>query len=833
MPKASPLQESFSTGEISPLLLGRVGMDRYKAALKICLNYIPTIQGGLTRRPGTTFVAETKGNAIARMIPFEFSTTQAYIIEFTNQKIRFYKDHGQILNLALAPYEIDSPYLQADLFDLKYTQSDDVLYIVHPDYPPAKLERFAHANWTLSVIDFLDGPYLAVNTTTTTLTPSASTGAGITVTAGPSTTITNAANNGSGLIRITSVAHGLASDQKLRITGVLGTVEANGAWKINVIDADTYDLKGSVFTNAYISGGTANPAVFELTDIGRLVRTKEGAVWGYFKVTAVTNEYTVTADVIKDLTNNSAKLNWRLGVWSEALGYPSAVTFHEDRLFFGGSASFPQRLDGSNTGDYENFAPSDTAGTITASNAVSFSLNSNDVNATEWIAADEKGMLSGTVGGEWVVRASSLSEALSPTNVSAKRATSYGSNGVQPVSVGKAVLFVQRAGQKLREMTYFFDVDGFRATDLTVLSEHITESGIKQIAYQKEPQSLIWCVRNDGVLACMTYERDLDNVKVGWSRQILGGRSDLANTNAQVESVATIPSPDGQSNELWVVVKRTVNGTVKRYVEYMAKIFQDSDLQRDAFFVDSGLTLDNPITVTAITQANPAVVTAAGHGLANGDKLNLSMIKGMTDLNGVNFVIANVTINNFSLRNVDNTADINSTAMPAYVSGGEARKRVTNIAGLAHLEGETVSILSDGASLPDQVVTGGAIVLSTPAAVVHVGLGYNSDAQMVRQEAGAADGTALGKTRRTQRMGMLLHRSLGLKVGMGFDKLTELTFRTSADPMTRAPGLFSGIISEDIEADYDFQNEFCWRQSQPLPSTILAVMPQITTQDRG
>lgn len=840
MPKVSPIQSSFNAGEFSPLLYGRVDSDRYKAGLATCLNYIPTIQGGLTRRPGTMYVSEVKDNSLtARLMPFEFSTTQAYMLEFGNQYIRFFKDNAIITNTAVnitnatqaSPvvitsnahgfsngdrvvitgvsgmvelnnrefvvagvtantfnltltgslanvdgtgytaytsggtaaevYEISSPYLTADLFEIKYTQSADVLYLVHPDYAPRKLTRTGHTAWTLSVIDFLDGPYLPTVSDKATLTPSASTGSGVTVTASS----TSGINNDTG---------------------------------------------------------------FQTTDVGRLIRMKEGSTWGYCEITGRTSTTVVTVTVINTLTNTNPKTSWRLGVWSDTTGYPQTVNFHEDRLFFGGPEDYPQRLDGSRSGDYENFAPSDTDGTITSSHAVSFSFNSNDVNMIRWITSDEKGLLAGTVGGEWVTRPSSQSEALSPTNITAKKTTSYGSANIQPVQSGKATLFVQRAQRKVREMTYFFDVDGFRASDVTVLAEHISESGIVQLAYQKEPQSLVWAVRDDGVLACMTYERDLDAVRVGWSRHILGGYSDLNESAPQVESVAVIPSPDGTREEVWLVVKRYVNGKVRRFVEYMTKIFQDDDEQRAAYFVDGGLTYDDPKSFTAITASNPAVVTHLSvHGYSNGDQIVVTNAVGMEELNGQTFTVANKTAFTYELLATD------TSGYAASATGGETRKYVTQVSGLFHLEGETVQLLCDGAVQPDVTVSGGKITLTHQAATVHIGYSYNSDGQLLRLEAGAADGTAIGKTRRIHRIGFLLHRTLGLAIGPNFDSLTQITFRTAADPMTRAPALFSGILSETIDSDYDFENQLCWRQSQPLPSTILAVMPQLITQDRG
>ncbi len=841
MPKVSPLQGNFNTGEVSPLLFGRVDQERYASSLAKCLNYIPTIQGGLIRRSGTMFVSEVKTSSKAtRLVRFEFSTTQAYMLEFGDQYIRFYKDNGLItltaqnitaitkanpavvtysgadtyangdrivitgvsgmtqvnnrefivanvnagantfeLQTVLAAnvnstnyttyvsggsiaevYEIASTYLEANLFQLKFTQSADVLYIVHPSYPPRKLSRTAHTTWTLTTIDFLDGPYLNANTGATTLTPSAATGAGVTLTA--------------------SAVTGINDD-----------------------------------------------AGFASTDVGRLIRIKEGSAWGYVKITGWTSTTVVTVTVVNTLTNTSAKVNWRMGVWSGTTGYPACVVFYEDRLFFAGTPDSPQRLDGSKSGDYENFAPSEVDGSIAANNAVGFALNANDVQVIRWMTSDEKGLLSGTVKAEWVVRPSSQNEALSPTNITAKQATSYGSSDIQPVQADKATIFVQRAGRKVRELIYFYDVDGFKAPDLSVLSEHITQTGIVEWAYQRQPQSIIWAVRNDGVLCAMTYERDLDALRVGWARHIVGGYSDAAQSDALVESVSVIPSADGERDDVWLIVQRRINGATKRYVEYIAKSFDDEDAQRDAFFVDCGLSYDNPLTITAATKANPVVITSNSHGLANGDRVLILDVLGMDDLNGEIYTVANQAANTFEL------SGVNGTAFGTYVSSGFARKLISTVSGLNHLEGESVAVLADGAVQPNKTVTAGVITLSSSAATVQIGYGFNSDGQMVRLEAGSQDGTALGKKRRTHHVGFLLHRSLGMQIGLGFDELTRLTFRTSADSMSRAPDLFSGIISESLDADYDYDNQVCWRQDQPLPSMVLAVMPQLITQDNG
>lgn len=842
MPKVSPMQTSFGGGEFSPLLNGQVELDRYRQALEKCLNYIPSLQGGLVRRSGTYYVAEVKDSTkTTRLVPFEFSTTQAYILEFGDLYIRFYRNNGQIFS-GMSAYEIVTPYVAADLFNLRFTQSNDILYICHPGYAPRALSRTGHTSWTLTTIDFQDGPYLPDNITAWSLTPGAATGTGQTLKSGATVAITATANNGAGLIRVTAVAHGKATGDMVGIDGIVGTVEGNGSWTITKITADTFDLVGSAFVNAWVSGGLVRPAVFVSTDVGRLIRLREGSVWGWAKIASFVNYGSVTIDIQSTLTNTNAKTHYRLGVWSATTGYPSCVTFHEDRLGFAGSTNYPQRLDLSCTADYYNFRPSDTAGTVIASDALSFTFNSNDVNVTRWIQSDEKGLLAGTAGGEWLVRPSNQGEALTPTNITAKRSTKYGSANVQAIQVGKAILFLQKAGRKVRELSYSFDVDGFRATDLTLLAEHVTQTGVVEMTAVDEPQPILWGVRTDGYLAALTYERDVDTFKVGWHRHLIGGSSDAAGSHAIVESAAVIPSSDGTRDELWLLVKRYINGAAQRYVEYMKPMFDDETEQKDAFFVDCGLTYDTPKTITGISTAAQAVVTSVAHGFVNGDKLLLSDIIGLIDpddesdepdspLNGQSVLVANKTNDTFKMTDLDGNY-ISSADLSAYGSGGEARKFVSTISGLDHLEGQVVDILADGAVQPSKTVTAGAITLTASATTVHIGFGYRSDGKMLRLNAGAADGTSIGKTQRSHRVGIMLHRSLGLKIGPSFDSLTPITFRKTSDKKSRAVPLFTGILSEEFEGDYDFENQFCFRQEQPLPSMVLALMPQMVTQDR-
>lgn len=686
MAKVAPLQATFNRGEFTPLLYGRVDVDQYKGALAKCLNHIPLVQGPLTRRPGTKFVAEVKNSDdTTRLVRFEFSTTQAYILEFGDLYFRVYKDHGQIVDGSSNAVEVTTPYSASDVAKLRFAQSNDTLYVAHPDHAPRKITRTSHTAWTIETIDFLDGPYLVANTTSTTLGLSATTG---------SVTVTASA-----------------------VTG--------------------------------INGGDG----FQSTDVGRLIRWKDAAGnWTWLKITARTSTTVVTATIEgADASATTATTNWRLGLWCDTLGYPVAVTFFEDRLGWGGAAGAPGRFDLSQSGLYETMAPSDADGTVADDDAVSYTLGSTDVQNIMWMIDNEKGLLVGTVSGEWLVRPSTQGEALTPTNVKAAQSTDRGSADVPVVRAGKAVLFIQRAGRKLCESAYVYEDDGFRAPDMTIYAQHITTGGMTDLAYQREPQSIVWAVRDDGTLLGFTYERTQS--VLGWHRHTLGGASDADGTAAKVESIAVIPAPDGTRDEIWMIVQRYIDGATKRYIEYMTKLWERGDDQTDAFFVDCGLTYDS---------------TAA-----------------------------------------------------------------TTITGLDHLEGETVTILADGATHPAKTVSGGAITLDRSASTVQIGYGYNSDAQMLRLDVGAANGTALGKTQRSHRVAFLLHDSLGIQVGRDFDNLIRLPFRTSADDLGAAVPLFSGIKDDFTwEGDYTTDNYVCWRFDQPLPGTVLAVMPQLLTQDR-
>jgi hypothetical protein len=277
---------------------------------------------------------------------------------------------------------------------------------------------------------------------------------------------------------------------------------------------------------------------------------------GIVKINSVaTNGLTASATVVEwlgaDSLGNKKTTLWTEPGFSGQTGYPRSVAMHEQRLCYGGTSSQPNTIWCSAIDDFENFQ----TGT-TAADAVQFTLAASEGNRINWMYSQSQ-LLIGTSGDEWTIGSADSTQALSATNVQANRQSSYGSKYMKAALVNDVLLFVQRNGRKVRELVYELNKDGWVAPDLTLLAEHITNGEIVDIAYQQQPDAVLWCVRGDGTLIAMTYERD--QKVVGWHRHVIAD-------NADVESVATIYG-NGTEDEVWMVVKRRVAGQDYRTIE--------------------------------------------------------------------------------------------------------------------------------------------------------------------------------------------------------------------------------------------------------------------------
>lgn len=587
MAVSTPSQTNFNAGEFSPWMVARVGLEQYSNGCAELANFIPLVQGPALRRSGIRYVAPIKAEEDRTWLyPFRFSDDTAFILEFGNQYIRFYTNHFRVETSPGVPYEVASPYTSASLtnsdgtFRLSMEQSGDVIYIAHGDYWTRKLTRIANTNWTLALADFKGGPFIGVNPDETrTVYASAATGTGITVTA--STAIFNANHVGSLFLIEQKKTDTVTHWEVGKTIGATGLERRNG---------------GNIYQSASTgTTGTAQPVHLE----GSRYDGDAGVLWEYLhsgygvvKITAIGGGgTTATADVVTRIPSSAvgsgnATTRWSFAEWNEERGYPSHVTFYNERL----ALLRGTQLWLSVVADFEDFSNRDGAD-VTADMAISIDIASDQINDAAWVAPGNQ-LLVGSVGNEFAVSPLSNADPLGPANIEAKQQTAHGSRQVRPVRVNDSLLFVQRAGRKLREIRYSFDTSSYSTNDLTVLADHITKGQIVQLAFQQEPHAIVWSCCNDGSLLGFTFNRE--QRVTGWHRHPVGG------TGATVESVATIPSPYGDRDELWMIVRRDINGATHRYVEYMERDWNQAEGStiEDAFFVDSGLTYDGaPATV--------------------------------------------------------------------------------------------------------------------------------------------------------------------------------------------------------------------------------------------
>ena len=843
MPRTTLALSSFVSGEFSAKLDGRTDFEKYSSGCKTMENMLVHPQGASTRRVGTQFISEVKdSSAKTRLIPFEFSTTQTYMLEFGNQYIRFFKDKGQITEgnktitgitaanpavvtssshgysngdfviitgvvgmtqvngktfkvadkttntfelqdvdgtdinssaytayssggIANKIYQITTSYTTAQLFDLKFAQSADVLYITHNSHEVSKLSRTGHTSWSLDEIEFTDGPYLSQNTTATTMTPGATSGDDVTLTASAST--------------------------------------------------------------------------FASTDVGRLINFSNG----YAKVRSYTSATVVKIDIKDNFDNTSAVTTWKLGAFSDTTGHPSCVSFFEQRLVFAGTTDEPQTLYFSKSGDYENM----TTGT-NADDAMVYTIASNQVNAIRYLKA-VRTLIVGTSGGEWTVSADGTDAAVTPSNVTIKKQSSYGSSTVDAQPAGNATLFLQRAKRKIRELAYDFDVDGYTAPDLTILNETVTDSGINEMAYQQSPDSNLWCVREDGILACLTYQRS-DNV-VAWSRHKVGGIgqectitvSDYANIANGTKLIFTKSNGD----EVTFTSTTGTAGTGEFKTETNNNTTADNIYS--AINAHADFTVANPsaavVTIRESSHEATGFLTCKSN---DPDRLTVQdesfpVVESIASISGALnedelWLTVKRIINGSTRRYVECFSDFDFDETTStdfhFVDSGLSYDgtATTSITGLDHLEGQTVQILADGSTHADKIVSSGAITLDRSSKKVKVGLGYNSILQTMRIEGGSAEGTGQGKVKRISKVVIRLFNTVGVKCGPSLTNLETVPFRTtSSDLDTPVSTLLAGDKTVEFTDDYNSDGFIFVKQDQPLPLSLLALYPTFVISD--
>ena len=835
------IQPNLAGGEVSDAIAARVDIDKYKTSVYKCENFFPLVHGGLTNRPGLQFIAEAKGTGTTRLIPFEYNTTQTYVLELGDQYIRVFKDAGQVLDTSVSltitgataadpvvittstshglsagesvyitgvagmtqlngrtfnitsltattfsiqnsaaadvdgssytaytsggtadkVFELATPYAAADIFDLEYVQSADVMTITHPNYAPRDLTRTDHDAWTLSTITFA---------------PSQAAPTGVSVTAtGGSTTFTYA---------VTAVNEETL-EESLPATGSSSTSK-DAAWD------------NTVTWTVAAGAGTYN-----------IYREKNG-IYGFVGRAEGTSFNDDNIDPDGADTPPKAR-----NPFNGAGDYPSTVGYHQQRRIFANTDNDTQKFFMSQTGNISNMSFSSPQ---KDDDAITVTIASRQVNEIRhFVSLSDLVIL--TSGGEWLVEG--IDGVITPSGIQVKPQSYYGSTNLTPIVAGDIVIYMQ-PGQTVRDLGYKYESDSYSGNDLSVLARHLFDyNSVSDWSFAQAPHNLIWCVRDDGICLSLTYSRE-QNV-FGWSRH---------STQGDFKSVAAIR--EGDDDFSYFLVQRTVNGSTMRYVERM-QTRDFTDIQ-DSFFVDSGLTLDNPVDISGFTNANPVVITTAtAHGLTNGDTVDISGIKVSdssttrgwaydTDLEGSGYTVANVTSTTFELQN--NGSNVDGTSFSVYHSGGKVREAVTSISGLWHLEGQSVVALGNGYVERNLTVSNGGITLQNKASRVHVGLPYTSEMQTLRIDNGNVLDTIQGRNKKISRLSIRFEQSLGGWYGPDLDHMREIKYGLPAQ-YGQTPDWITGDKDLTMSPSWNKDGQIVVQQRDPLPMTLLALIPEV------
>ena len=882
------VQSSFTSGELAPSLYGRVDFNRYYTGLRTCRNFLIRQFGGVSNRPGTRMICPTKyPNKATRLIEFEFSTTQTYVLEFGDYYMRVIKDGGQVLTDAGAIYELTTIYPEADLALLKTVQSADVMTICHPNYPPQQLSRTGHNVWSLAPFDNLQGPFQDINVvstktvyvnavtgnttvtaseaiftadmvgqmmyieqspdslirkwevqkamvlnevrragshyykvvvagTTGTVRPDHEEGIGydgdpgvgwkylhsgygiLLITGFTSTTVvtgtvlkqlpdqvlSGAATKAIGTltpgdpgseeplvaatpVTITIAGHGYVNGESVTLSGITGTIGANGTWPITVLDVDTFTI------DCYAT-------------------EPWGATGFCTKVQTALPSY-----------------KWAIEAWGGDKEYPGTTCYFNQRQFFGGSVAQPQTFWASQVSGFTSFA---TSIPLLDDDALTYSLNSRRVNQIRHFVELSK-LIMLTSDGPFILDGGS-DGVLAPGKMSTKRQGASGSAHLEPIIVGTHALYLQEKGSQVRSLGYSFADDAFIGQDLTIMSSHLFyRYSIVDWAFQTVPFSTAWAVRNDGALLSLTYMPEQE--VIGWARHDTAGK---------FESTACIT--ENNEDAVYFTVERVINGATVKFIERMSTRFFQTI--KDAFFVDCGLSYDGrngtntTVAVTGTTWDHTGTVTITASG-------NLFAATDIGDeiifYDEVHGTAYRMRINEYT----DPThvsAVLNKTLPSAYRYTARTDWTFARnaMSGLDHLEGETVSILADGNVVEPLLVVNGSVTLPYPAGVVHIGLPIESDLETL--DITTASQSLREKQKLINHVSLVVEESTGIWCGPDADHLTEYKQR-SDENYDENQRLAAGLIDLRIQATWNKNGRIFVRQNNPLPITILAALPEV------
>jgi hypothetical protein len=804
---SSLFQTSFAAGELSPSMYARVDLAKYKVGAATLRNFYVDYRGGASSRAGTRYIATsaTPGSGLPpRLIGFQFSTLQTYVLEFGAGYIGFIKNGAPIISGGAA-YTIASPYALADLPLLKFTQSADVMTLVHPSYAPRQLNRYSDVNWTLTTITFVPIQQ-------------------------PPTGGTAAPTHGS---EAAATGDATTTTYTYCVTAVAATGEESEAGPSFSTPADSRVMSqdGNAFvTCTWTAPSGAAPAYYQIYRMQEVPNGAPPAGTVFGLIGSATSTSYVDRDGAPDFTTSPPQGDNPFASGNN----PGVTTYFAQRQWFAASTSMPETFWASKIGAFQNM---DVSQPVQASDAITATIASTQVNAIKHMVPMSSGIVTLSSGGAWLISGGSVGQggvpgAITPMSLVAQPQAYNGCSDLPPIVVNYDVLFVQEKGSIVRDLSYNFYVNIYTGTDMTALSNHLFAGRtLREWAFAEEPYKLIWTVRDDGILLCFSYMKEQD--VYAWTRH---------DTAGLFQSVCAVS--ENTVDATYFVVKRYLAAGWVYCIERMAdRSLIDGNPAlgiaaniENAWCVDCGLSLPQPAPAANLTIA--AGANAVGASLAfstdaavfsSGSTGSVIRANGghatITGYVSPTVVFATVTVPFAVLPN-----DPALTALSAAAGAWTMTAPATVVTGLDHLDGKTVSILADGNVVAPQVVEGGTVILQQAASSVVVGLPFQCQLQTLNIDIGEGSpgGSIQGKQKKVGAVTVRVKDTRGLKAGRTPATVVPVKEWSAATYLGGPLPLVTGDQRVIMDPLYEQSGRFWLQLDEPTPATVLGVVPELT-----
>ena len=604
------IHHSLNNGEVSPRVVARQDVNKYMASCETMINWVPLVVGGTYIRPGSLFVTETKtvtGHPLKIIRPFVAARTAAYVMELGHQYVRFFLDGIPLDDVDNPgnPLELVTPYTDTDLAEVFLIQSIDVCYLLHNLYPTQKITRLTANTFTITTVNFNPPATLEEEPTGSdmsmgTLTPAATTGLNILFTSSAAgflaadvgrIIVSGASRAIITVVDSSTTVHADIIDDFLDTDPIL-TAE----WRLVLSPQSALDITNDRKEVGQVVVLTADKDTFRALDASKWIQ----AFGGTLKINTVnstTEVYATIQSQLKDITtsNPDATRAWTLEVaaWSAHLGYPTCGCFFQERLWLCKGLT----VNGSVSGDFENFAKG-----ADDDSAVSRTISDDDIDSIVWIKGDQE-LKIGTGSGVYQASPTTQSGALTPSSFKIIPIDPNGGARIPPLRVSPVLIYVDASKRELRELSYNFAEDNFKSPHMFRSAEHLMEGFfINEICYASAPDSIIYVVRNDGVLLGLSYEQ-VEQV-VAWFRIV---------TDGLIKSACVIPRPSTGKDWLWQIVKREGGS----YVEYYEPDHPNTGREWADLHTDSAVLTqpDNDGVITGLGHLEGKTVWIIGDGM--------------------------------------------------------------------------------------------------------------------------------------------------------------------------------------------------------------------------